>query len=117
MSRTLPPPARAAAGGDGGGRRRAVTPAQVVEDRLRLARGRAVGFRLRGIGRVVESVDDPRADALADQLLDRAQEAVLPTAGEGECGSGAPGASGPPDAVDVVLRALRHVVVDDVADG
>src|SRR5437588_3681629 len=39
--------------------------------------------------------------------------------GQDECDplSGAPGAAGPADAVDVALAVLRRVVVDHVADG
>ena len=57
-----------------------------------------------------------RLDAGADDALDLAQPAHLARRDERDCLTGAPGAAGAPDAMDVGLGALRNVVVDDVRD-
>ena len=56
-------------------------------------------------------------DGLADQLLDRRDALLVGRRDHGDGGAAAPGAPGTADAVDVVVGMVRHVEIEDVADG
>ena len=53
-------------------------------------------------------------DLAADQLLDGVEREDVVVAGERDGGPFRPGAARPADAVDIVLRVLRQIVVYDV---
>src|ERR1041385_1703706 len=52
---------------------------------------------------------------LADEMFNRLQRGQLVAAHECESVAHILGASRPPDAVHIIFRMLRHIVVDDVA--
>src|SRR5699024_10878376 len=68
------------------------------------------------LGDVARGGDDRLGGSLLGGALDVRQGAALVRADEGHCLPGASGAAGAADAVDVGLRFLRHIEVDDQAD-
>src|SRR5207244_2596568 len=103
--------------GCGDGRFRAIAPTEIIERHVRLARCRAGSYlRLRRVCRVIEALDEARADTLTDQLFNGAQEPVLAAAGERQRHTRTARPAGATDPVDIILGPLRNVVVDDVAD-
>ena len=92
-----------------------------------LAHGQGVGPCRRGVEQLAgrglgpgsgprETVDLQRWDDPVDQALDRRERLALIGADEQVGDAVLAHASGPADPVDVVLRIVGHVVVDDVAD-
>src|SRR5450756_417268 len=53
----------------------------------------------------------------ADQPLDRGHGLAVGRRYDGDGGAGEAGAAGAADAVDVIVRMMRHVEIEDVADG
>src|SRR5699024_8766973 len=68
------------------------------------------------LGDVARGGDDRLGEGLLGGALDVLQGAALVRADEGQRLPGASGAAGAADAVDVGLRLLRHIEVDDQAD-
>ena len=58
-----------------------------------------------------------RRDGLPDQLFDRGDRLVVERGDDRDRGAGAPGAAGTADAMHVVVGMMRHVEIEDVADG
>ena len=56
-------------------------------------------------------------NGLADQLFDRRERFVVERRDHGDCGAGAAGTAGTADAMYVVIGMMRHVEIEDVADG
>ena len=83
------------------------------------SRGRgapALRVRLRlGFGRRVAELD--ARDFLADQLLDRGDRLAVGRSDQRDRGAGTAGAAGAADAMHIVVGMMRHVEIEDVADG
>ena len=80
--------------------------------------GRLAGlgfFKQRGVG-VVEVFQLHARDFLADETFDGENVRGILGDHDGKGVAARLGAARAPDAVDVILRMLRHVVIDDVAD-
>src|SRR5262249_60765566 len=56
-------------------------------------------------------------DGLSDQLLDRGDALAVGGRNDGDCGAAPPGAAGAADAMHVIDGMMRHIEVEDVADG
>src|SRR5689334_10554939 len=56
-------------------------------------------------------------NVLADQLFDRGHRFRIERGDDGDCGTGAAGAAGAADTMHVVVGMMRHVEIEDVADG
>ena len=65
---------------------------------------------------VIEIFQIHARDFLADEAFDGEDVAGVLGGHDGEGVAAGLGAAGAPDAMDVILGMLRHVVVDDVAD-
>ncbi len=72
-------------------------------------------FKQRGVA-VIEIFQLHARDFLADEAFDGENVRRILGHHDGEGVAGVLRAAGAPDAVDVILGMLRHVVVDDVAD-
>ena len=56
-------------------------------------------------------------DGLTDQLFDRDDRFGIERGDDGDRGAGAAGPGGAADAVDVIVGVMRHVEIEDMADG
>ena len=61
-------------------------------------------------------IDFGTRNALADQLFDRCDGFVINRSNDGDCRSGAACAAGAADPVNIVVRMMRYVEIEDVAD-
>src|SRR5438477_11878564 len=55
-------------------------------------------------------------NGLTDQLLDGGDRLVVQRRDDGDRGSGPAGAAGAADTMDIIVRMMRHVEIENVAD-
>src|ERR1051326_1680997 len=94
-----------------------VTKASMAASAADGAAAAECGFRFKERGIEIGKIVELQArDFLADEMFDRLERGKFFAVHERKCVAHVLRAAGAPDAMNVIFRMIRHVIIDDVTD-